>query len=160
MRAIIFNKLSEQVNFESQLQYGSGGFAKILASQWGNFFCPPQTLSNLRSGFLRDGEFTHRKPAAIPPQNHPVTCRNRGGFNFYRGGRISNCWWRQHDWQLKNFPYTCILLSVRHIRTTNTMIRLRMHRLVRTCAIGGNLHLAGICACFDARAKANFFYVF
>ena len=40
------------------------------------------------------------------------------------------------------------------------MIRLRTHRLVRTCAIGGNLHLAGICACLDARAKANFFYVF
>ena len=120
------------------VQYGSGGFAKILASRWGNFFCPPRTLSNLRSGFLRDGEFTHRKPATIPPQNQPVTCRNRWGFNFYPGGRISNCWWRQHDWQLKNFPYTCILLSVRHVWTTNTMIRLRMHRLVRTCAIGGN----------------------
>ena len=41
---------------------------------------------------LKPPDFTHRKPAGIPPQNHPVTCRNRGGFNFYCGERKSNCW--------------------------------------------------------------------
>ena len=41
-----------------------------------------------------------------------------------------------------------------------TMIRLRMHRMICMCAFGGNLHLGGIYACFDAHAKANFFYGF
>ena len=48
----------------------------------GLYLCRPPTFSNLRSSLLRDGDFTHRKPAAIPPQNHPVTCRNRGGLSF------------------------------------------------------------------------------
>ena len=34
------------------------------------------------------------------------------------------------------------------------------HRLIRTCPIGGNLHLAGTCACFDAHAKADIYYGF
>ena len=46
------------------------------------------------------------------------------------------------------------------VQTTNTMIRLRVHRLICTCAFGGNLHLAGICSCFDAHSKAEFFWGF
>ena len=110
-------------------------------------------------------------PTANPPRSHHKTTQLpvelaegsistvEGAYHFYRGGRISNCWWHQHDWRLRNFPYTCILLSVRHVRTTNTMIRLHMHRLICTCAFGGNLHLAGICA-WQEFAKANFFYGF
>ena len=142
-----------------RLHYRPGGFFKN-PQPLGLFLCRPRTFSNLRSSLPSDGDFTHRKPAAIPPQYHLVTCRTRRGFNFYRGERIWNCWWRQYDWQLRKFPYTCILLSVRRVRTTNTIIRLRMHRLISTCPFGGNLHLAGTCACFDAHEKADFLYGF
>ena len=136
-----------------RLQYRPGGFSKI-PSRWGYFYAD----RGLSQTSAQASPATAILPAAIPPQNHLVTCKNRRGFNFYRGERICNCWWRQHDWQLRKFPYTCILLSVRRVRATNSMIRLRMHRLIHMCPFGGNLHLAGTCACFDAHAKADFLY--
>ena len=63
-----------------RLQYRPGGFSKI-PQPVGLYLCRPRTFSNLRSSLPRDGDFTHRKPAAILPQNHLVTCRNRRGFN-------------------------------------------------------------------------------
>ena len=134
-----------------RLHYRPGGFSKI-PSRWGYFYAD----RGLSQTSAQASPATAILPAAIPPQNHLVTCRNCRGFNFYRGERIWNCWWRQYDWQLRKFPYTCILLSVSRVRTTNTMIRLRMHRLIRTCPFGGNLHLAGPARALTRMRKQTF----
>ena len=82
MRIPIFGRCgysSDQVVFQ---KYPAGGTILMLST---DFLKPPLKPPPRRLIYPR-------KPAAIPPQNHPVTCRIRGGFNFYRGERISNCW--------------------------------------------------------------------
>ena len=82
MRIPIFGRCgynSDQVVFQKS---PAGGAIFMLSA---DFLKPPLKPPPRR-------RFTHHKPAAIPPQNHLVTFRNRGGFNFYRGERISNCW--------------------------------------------------------------------
>ena len=141
-----------------RLQCRPGGFSKI-PSRWGYFYAD----RGLSQTSAQASPATAILPTANPPRSHhkitQLPAEIAEGSIFTAASAYGTAGDVSMIDSLENSVY--MYLAFRQAcRTTNTMIRLRMHRLIHTCPFGGNLHLAGTCACFDAHAKADFLYGF